>query len=226
MDVQSPELPGRLSLRLDVYSPPQVPARDRRRDEPGVIGESLGAGRRLRGEEGGEDVVALLLVGAQEALLDENERPVAPARGRLDGVAHFIGRRVENDLVGRGRDELEALAAVVIVDRRLVAERLPKLIVAQLLFEPGRHGDERSDPVGLGRLGLVHPIEPVGEIIGEPIRSRLGERLGAVHRGQIGRPRSEAECRGGRQRENDSLGVRHRSPPRPWAGPLNAAMIF
>src|SRR4029077_17088193 len=24
MDVQSPELPGRLSLRLDVYSPPQV----------------------------------------------------------------------------------------------------------------------------------------------------------------------------------------------------------
>src|SRR6202008_1030550 len=36
MDVQSPELPGRLSLRLDVYSPPQVLQIDARLSHPGL----------------------------------------------------------------------------------------------------------------------------------------------------------------------------------------------
>jgi hypothetical protein len=95
-------------------------------------------------------------------------------RGRLDR-ALLIGRRVDQDFIHRRWNEFEALATIDIGDLAACSQLLKLRVESNFLFKPRRNGRDWGHPVRLGRLRLVHTIVPVQEVIGDRIRSRIGE---------------------------------------------------
>ena len=64
---------------MDIEVTPPLSPGQGRRDDPGMIGKGRAASRSLNGEKSADHVVAVLLVRAEQALLDHKKRIVGPA---------------------------------------------------------------------------------------------------------------------------------------------------
>src|ERR1700685_54998 len=133
------------------------------------------SGRHAESQEASEDVVAVLLVGGEKPIFQQ-ERPIGEAIGIARYVALQEGRDPDYDFGILKRDQLDSLAGAEVVDRNTVAHRLEVLVVARFLFEPRGDGHQRSYPVGLLALDLGDTWEPVNEVVldfGTNIRDAL-----------------------------------------------------
>ncbi len=172
---------------LDVEVPPTLASGQGRRDHPGIACKRGDPAWRLQPEERGDDVVAGLLVRTQQALLDRDEWGVAPSGRGPDVVALHIEWRIDQKLVGGGRNQLKPLAVGIRVDVRTVPEVLPILVVSDFLLQSGRDGHERCHPMRLAGLRLGHAIEPVREVVSDIGRDAMGGWRGGVAIGRAGR---------------------------------------
>ena len=64
---------------LDIEIAPALTCGEGRGNSPRTVGESCIARWRRNAKESGDDIVALLLVGAQQALLDDQKLSIEPA---------------------------------------------------------------------------------------------------------------------------------------------------
>src|SRR5580658_7242750 len=122
------------------------------------------SGRHAESQEASEDVVAVLLVGGEKPIFQQ-ERPIGEAIGIARYVALQEGRDPDYDFGILKRDQLDSLAGAEVVDRNTVAHRLEVLVVAHFLFEPRGDGHQRCDPVRLLALALSNARKPVYEIV-------------------------------------------------------------
>jgi len=121
------------------------------------------AGGKSGLEEGGEDVVAILFVGGEKSIFDQ-EAPVAETVFDRRIVVDDIGRGSdENDFDMASGNEFESFGAAVIFGGDAGVVGLPEDVVAEFFFEARSCGGDGGDPMRLLSLSFVDAGEPVGE---------------------------------------------------------------
>src|SRR5438552_5695563 len=94
------------------------------------------------------------------------------------------GRGNQNHFDALGWYQFQSFCASVVFRCDAAVVRLPERVEAKLLFETGRSRGQRSGPVRLLRLCLVHALEPAGEVprVASPAGIRTSLRIGRNRR--------------------------------------------
>ena len=155
--------------RLNVEITPALAERQGRlRHQDVVRDRAAGPARIGHLEEGGHNIIAVVLVGREQAVFDEEHRPIARALSRpFRARGSDVWRRRQNDLPVIGRYQLNpGTARSPVIDKALavpLGARSVFLVVdvpAKLLFKPRRHRHEWCHPAWLRRLAGRHHVEP------------------------------------------------------------------
>src|SRR5213080_646741 len=101
------------------------------------------------------------------------------------------GRGNQNHFDALGWYQLQSFCTAVVFRCDAAVVRLPENVEAKLLFETGRSRGQRSGPVRLLRLCLVHSLEPAGEVVASPAGIRTSLRIGRNRREKKNRKNDE-----------------------------------
>ena len=171
----------RADRRLNVEITPALAERQGRLRHQDVVRDRAAGPARIGHLEGGHNIVAVVLVGREQAVFDEEGRPIARALSRPPRAGGSdVWRRRQNHLPVIGRYQLNPGAARSTVTHKALAVPLSArsvfLVVdvpAKLLFKPRRHRHEWCHPAWLRRLAGRHHVEPRAQ---GAIRSALSMR--------------------------------------------------
>ena len=132
-----------------------------------------------------ENIVSIFFVGAEQPLFDGDEVPIGETRCGLMFRALFEGRHIDQNFIGGGGNQLQSLAAEIIVNFPAILQELLKLIISILFLKARGDGRDRGHPMRLARLRRVDAIVPGREIIGDRVvrgDGRFGLRVRHVRR--------------------------------------------
>ena len=152
---------------LEVEIAPAFAESDSRGEGEVVAGKILAAGGRGETGEQAQGVVALLFVGGEQAIL-EQEILIGPTGLGRRSVEGLPGGNADVELNRFGEDKLQCLAApeagqiVAVPHGLLLAD-----VIAEHFLEARRGSGDGRRPMRLLGAGQVHALEPVGEIVGD-----------------------------------------------------------
>ena len=168
---------GSLDIEVAVALAIRNGRRNRRRIGPRHLAVRIGSGGDAPAQKRRQDVIPVLFVSGEDAVLDQECNIARPVRFARVAAVVVIRRSLDDQLCLVPGDQLQALCSVVFVPRVSIDMLQPVLVVTKFFFEARCRGRNRCHPVRLFALGLVHPIKPVREISILPERQRrTGER--------------------------------------------------